>query len=362
MARTETAYEKPFGGFPKMKAASPGDLRVVERATVRGVDTKTRTVRVEWNNHLGTGTDLKIWSDVGNYSLPESGDVVICVIDGAKQPMVIGFCELNFDERLDGFQIPEALHGERLWTAKRFGQRLHFRNDGSVQLLTNRDEGFEVIPTQRVRALAPDLWEVMSNAGRMMLGVVRRYPKTGIPLIPAPDEPVTNILNPGFNHNEFTINVPFIPVPPPGTEVSRAARISLGTGVIDDRGVIEASKSLGDTLRGVLEIFPLVGGLSPIAYVHMTETGQMELGAKVLVRVIATNAELIGTAIASVKAPLVEIGANPSESPILGNAFLAAYNSHTHIVPQAPAGVLPSSTPVTPAPPTVLSQTIKISP
>ena len=60
----------------------------------------------------------------------------------------------------------------------------------------------------------------------------------------------------------------------------------------------------------------------------------------------------------SLKASLVDIGTAAAFPVALGTNLLAWLNSHTHIAPQAPAGSLPTTPPIIPAPLSTLSLTV----
>ena len=62
----------------------------------------------------------------------------------------------------------------------------------------------------------------------------------------------------------------------------------------------------------------------------------------------------------SLKGDFVDIGASPTDFAVLFTSLLTAFNSHIHLVPQAPAGTLPSNPPTVPLLQTVGSTSVKI--
>jgi hypothetical protein len=62
----------------------------------------------------------------------------------------------------------------------------------------------------------------------------------------------------------------------------------------------------------------------------------------------------------TVNASMVELGAGAVEQPILGKAFMALFNAHTHtLVPPLP---VPTTPPVTQMLPALLSKVVRLSP
>jgi hypothetical protein len=64
----------------------------------------------------------------------------------------------------------------------------------------------------------------------------------------------------------------------------------------------------------------------------------------------------------TLKGEMVELGASVSDFVTMFTALASAFNSHTHLVPQAPAGTLPSQPPTAPLLSSVGSQTVKVQP
>lgn len=64
----------------------------------------------------------------------------------------------------------------------------------------------------------------------------------------------------------------------------------------------------------------------------------------------------------SIKGDMVEIGKSVSDFAVLFTELATAFNTHTHMVPQAPAGTLPSMPPLAPLLQTVGSTTVKLQP
>ena len=64
----------------------------------------------------------------------------------------------------------------------------------------------------------------------------------------------------------------------------------------------------------------------------------------------------------SLKGGFIDLGSSVSDFAVLFTELLTAFNSHTHLVPQAPAGTLPSMPPIAPMLQTVGSQTVKVQP
>jgi hypothetical protein len=62
----------------------------------------------------------------------------------------------------------------------------------------------------------------------------------------------------------------------------------------------------------------------------------------------------------SLKGGIVELGSSVSDFVTMFSALSQAYNAHTHMVPQAPAGVLPSMPPMLPLLQSVGSATVKV--
>lgn len=64
----------------------------------------------------------------------------------------------------------------------------------------------------------------------------------------------------------------------------------------------------------------------------------------------------------SLKGGFVDLGASVSDFAVLFTELLTAFNTHTHMAPQAPAGTLPTTPPVAPMLQIVGSQTVKVQP
>lgn len=64
----------------------------------------------------------------------------------------------------------------------------------------------------------------------------------------------------------------------------------------------------------------------------------------------------------SLKGGFVDLGASVSDFAVLFTELLTAFNTHTHMAPQAPAGTLPTTPPTAPMLKTVGSQTVKVQP
>lgn len=62
----------------------------------------------------------------------------------------------------------------------------------------------------------------------------------------------------------------------------------------------------------------------------------------------------------ALKGQMVELGSSVSDFVTMFTALASAFNAHTHLVPQAPAGTLPSQPPSAPLLSTVGSQTVKV--
>lgn len=84
-------------------------------------------------------------------------------------------------------------------------------------------------------------------------------------------------------------------------------------------------------------------------------------GGKITLTKGATIIELDGTSDKiSLKGGFVDIGASVSDFAVLFTELLTAFNTHTHIAPQAPTGALPTTPPVAPMLQIVGSQTVKV--
>jgi hypothetical protein len=86
-------------------------------------------------------------------------------------------------------------------------------------------------------------------------------------------------------------------------------------------------------------------------------------GGKITIKKGSTIIELDGAADKiSLKGGFIDLGASVSDFAVLFTELLTAFNTHTHLVPQAPAGTLPSMPPIAPMLQTVGSQTVKVQP
>lgn len=350
--RKKTPYEKPGGGFPR-----PGGERTTRifRGEVTGVFPDERTVECSWSGRRGSPERIPLFSDVGDYSLPKPGDIVLIVVDSADQPYVIAFRDLSYPDRVKTGQLPPVTHGERMWFSKEFRQRLYFREDGSLQLFSPGDEGFEVLPTRRVRVRAPQLFETLSNAGKLLYGVVRR--PTGLSPTTDEDEVITNPPKvPGATpHKEFYVDVNYEVMPPPLASGGKAGRFVFGTGVIDDSGVPRFS-TLGAPLRAALEIMNL-GGI-PLASFQIDAAGNVMLNANAIAQ-FKSMLQIVVAPVTWVRSQSILLGTAPNDVALLSMRFLAFYNLHQHLVPQLPAGTTLSTPPLPRIPePMVTSRTV----
>jgi hypothetical protein len=86
-------------------------------------------------------------------------------------------------------------------------------------------------------------------------------------------------------------------------------------------------------------------------------------GGKITISKGSTSIEIDGNADKiSLKGGFIDLGSSVSDFAVLFTELLTAFNTHTHLVPQAPAGMLPSQPPIAPMLQTVGSQTVKVQP
>jgi uncharacterized protein involved in type VI secretion and phage assembly len=83
-------------------------------------------------------------------------------------------------------------------------------------------------------------------------------------------------------------------------------------------------------------------------------------GSGVSVTLEDSGTVTVTAATVKVTAGTVELGAGAVEQPILGNAFMALFNVHTHTL--VPPLAIPTTPPITPMLPALLSKIVKIAP
>lgn len=308
-------------------------MPLCELAVVRGVNSSDRTVAVDYLNRSGGEPAVPVWSDPGSYSLPAVNDQVLVLIDRATRPHVLGMRDYNFSDKVVANTLPTVLAGEKALYHPTTGARLHFRANGDVLLLTEREEGLEIKPGERVKMKAPALMEIIGSAGKLAFGDVRRRQKGLLPIVPASDDTVINPTSGVLPHREFTVEVKAQVMPGPVTGLQRAARFSMGTGVIDNDGQWEQLKSFGTNLRAILEITALTG--TPLSSIQMDEVGNIEIFSTLVARIRSNLAEVIASEI-TLKASQITLGRFRRYSALLSELFLIMYNTHTHSTPLGP--------------------------
>lgn len=325
--RKKTRHEYPHRG-----SARP-DLPLCELAVVKGVNSVDRTLSLDYLNRSGGEPAAPVWADTGDYSLPAVNDQVFVFIDRATRPQVLGMRDYNFSDKVAANQLPTVLAGEKCIYNSATGARLHFRANGDVLLLTEREEGLEIKPGERVKLKAPALMEVIGSAGKIAFGDVRRRQKGMLPTVPTSDDAVINPSTGVLPHREFTVEVKAQVLPGPITGLQRAARFSMGTGVIDNDGQWEQLKSFGTNLRAILEITALTG--TPLSSIQMDEVGNIEIFSTLMARIRSNLAEVIASEI-TLKASQITLGRFRRYSALLSELFLIMYNTHTHSTPLGP--------------------------
>lgn len=341
--RQKSPYERVFQGFGRPQDA------LVELAKVDGVDAKQRTVNISFLSRGGGQINVPIFSDRGNYSLPRPGDVAFCFVDKSDRVFVLGFRDADVEQANQSLDLVEAVPGEVLLYPRETRQRLHLKSNGEIHLLTERDEGIEIIPHERT-TIKSDLIESIVFAGKMMFGTVRRRILGGLPVMPAPDQPITQAS--GLPEQEFQVHVSYFPDAP-----RKAARFAFGTGLYNDVGLPEMSP-FGGLLRGILEVSNFAG--IPLANIAIDESGSVQLFSLQDTKILSLLVEVLAPQVA-IRSADISLGLVPIDYAILGNLFLTIFNTHTHTCPQTPAGVQVTAPPNIPAPPgAVLSRSVRL--
>lgn len=349
--RKRGAFEAPFHGYPRERPSTAIGI-------IDGVNPDDRTVDVSYLGMSGGAERVDIWADDGGFSLPKPGTMVMLVFDDRLRPHVMGYREIGWKNRMGTGQVPPISHGEKVYQSKEFGQRMYFRSDGVLEIMAAGEEGIEIKPTRRLRAYSSQLVELFANTSRMALGVVRRA--TGLAPTLDEDTVIPDPTQGGQPHREFNVDVAFAPGPPPLSATGRAFRIVGGTGVIDDMGKPEISSS-GFPLRFVLEILANAGGGSvPLSSFTMDAGGNINISAQLEAQINAVLVSITAARV-EVKAANIVLGLLPQDVALFANRFLTLYAMHFHPAPQAPAGVLPTGTPIPPIPsPLVTSQIVQL--
>lgn len=349
--RKKGPFEAPFHNSPRSR---PTCLTAV----VDGVN-PDRSLRVSYLGQESGPSQIAIWGDFGNCALPVTNTLTLVVIDDAGRGHAIGFREAGWPNREGTGQVPPVKIGEMIWQSKETGQRLNFRQDGGLELMTAGEEGIEIRPTRRFRIQRTPLFEVFAGAVRMSLGVVRRA--TGISVTLDEDNVIPTIPG-GPPHREFCVDIGYVPQPPPSSPLLRAFRLIGGTGVIDDNGVPELGTFAKLPLRFVLEVLaPGVASVLPLSVIQVDEVGNFSLSTSAVMQLESAIMTRILAPVVQIKAGAILLGSVPLDFAMLAYRFLLFFAQHIHLAPQAPAGILPTTPPVVPIPgPFVASGTVAL--
>lgn len=339
--RKQGPFESPYGNSPRSR---PSFLTAV----VDGIDPDKRSLRVSYLGQESGPAEVAMWGDFGGCALPVPNTLVFIAIDDAGRGHAIGCRENGWPQRLENNQVPPIKSGEQVWQSKEFGQRMFFRQDGGLELMTNGEEGIEIKPTRRFRIQRSPLFEVLSGAVRMSLGVVRRA--TGISLTLDEDNVIPTVPG-GPPHREFCVDIGYLPQPPPASPLQRAFRFIGGTGVIDDNGAPELGSFAKLPLRFVLEVLaPGVSSVLPLSAIQVDAVGNFSLSSAAVTQFESAIMTRIMAPVVQIKAGAILLGSYPLDVAMMAYRFLLFFSQHIHLAAQAPAGILPTTPPVVPIP------------
>jgi hypothetical protein len=140
----------------------------------------------------------------------------------------------------------------------------------------------------------------------------------------------------------------------------------LTDGVFKENNIADVSYSLTESLFTVTTsqgvVFKVDGKNGNVSTVNGTTKVTMD-GKSNNIKIVAGSTEIDidgGSGKITLKGEMVDLGSSVSDFVTMFTALASAFNSHTHLVPQAPAGTLPSMPPMAPLLSTVGSQTVKV--
>ena len=143
-------------------------------AEILSVNTNDHVCAIKLLRGIETYDNVKIMTDIGNFSLPSVGDICITLWDNRNIPIVIGFYPVYHEMQLNENKFYNVLEGERMWQS-RFGQKLIFNKFGEIYLTNWTGQGIELYQNDGLAIVRSNSIKQDSAGVDRRIGFTQRY-------------------------------------------------------------------------------------------------------------------------------------------------------------------------------------------